>query len=166
VLDALAEGDAGAAADVVARLDAGQHRGFHLVAADGRTAQLVWSDGVELHRAALGPGVHVITERSFGAAEPVREALVQRSLLALTGRSPPDDEALRQVMALRAGAAGVGPLDVPLVELPSHGYGTRAATVVRLGAGDFPAGAAFRHRDTAPDQGPYGSYDGLLRELA
>ena len=75
VLDALTEDSAAHAVRRVASEAPTRHDPFHLVMADTNEAHLVWSDGVRLRHETLAPGIHVITERSLGAAPTAREFL-------------------------------------------------------------------------------------------
>src|SRR5574338_22292 len=61
---ALSAPDAEAARAALADVDAARFNPFHLVVADARSAFLWWYDGDEAHLEPLGPGLHVVTERS------------------------------------------------------------------------------------------------------
>jgi hypothetical protein len=58
-----------------------RYNGFHLVFADAREAGVAICDGERLEVRALAPGeAHLVTERSYGAGEGVREAEVLRQV--------------------------------------------------------------------------------------
>src|SRR6185436_16308458 len=61
----------------LASLGAGEFNAFHLLYADRESAWLTWSDGREVRRMSLDPGLHVITERSLGAASTERADAVR-----------------------------------------------------------------------------------------
>jgi uncharacterized protein with NRDE domain len=145
VLDALAEADAATAADRVAEHPGDRHNGFHLIIADRERAELVWGDGTTLHRRALEPGIHVVTERSLrppgeeGAVQtpmgpvvpmpPTRELDLRAHPLLAPGPEP-DVEALRDLVRRHAS----DPFDGPCVHALQFPYGTRSSTLFRLGA--------------------------------
>ncbi len=120
VTDALAHARARDAYEALAGLDGELHNPFHLVLADGDGAFCVWSDGWTAHRLELGPGLHVLTERSFGAAPSGRED-------ALAGWAPPID-ALRPGLAVHRD----DPMSSTCVHAPAFNYGTKSATWIEL----------------------------------
>ncbi len=145
VLDALARPDAEAAADAVASQSGADYNGFHLVMADRDRAELVWGDGRTLRRRRLEPGVHVVTERSLRPAgeteavqtpmgpvvpmPPTRELDLRADAL-LAGPAEPGVDDLRRLLRRHA----ADPFDGPCVHAGEFPYGTRSASVVRLGA--------------------------------
>ena len=132
VTAALGHDSAQAAFAALSTLDGAGQNGFHLTVADARGAYLVWGDGARLRAEALQPGLHIITERSFGAAgaaPPPREALIQAAAPALGGPAPPE-AVWRDLLARR----GTPEWDGVLVRWAERGYGTRSASYVRLGA--------------------------------
>ena len=76
VTDALRAADVPSLHQELAALPADRYNAFHLAYADGTSAGLTWSDGERLHQELLGPGLHVITERSLGAGDD-RERVAQ-----------------------------------------------------------------------------------------
>ncbi|MEM9454871.1 MAG: NRDE family protein [Myxococcota bacterium] len=142
VLDALARGEAAAAASAIAALDPAEHAPFHLVMADRQGAYLVWNDGLHHHHETLEPGIHVISERSRGAAPTQRDALLRRRLDA----RGPEEPTLAQWRTLMAEHAA-NPFEGPCVHADERGYGTRCSTVVRLLA---DGGLGFFHADGRP----------------
>src|SRR6266436_2774025 len=81
VLEALRVPDAAAVRDLSSSLPPSRYNGFHLVFADGREAGVAICDGERLEVRPLAPGeAHLVTERSYGAGEGVREAEVLREV--------------------------------------------------------------------------------------
>lgn len=130
-------GDSAAAAAAGMDVDPRGYNGFHLVLSDPAECLVLWNDTVTLHRASPGPGVHVVTERSFMEPPSPREAwLAQR----LDGVEPgPDWIPLMTEGRLDA------PFDGPFVHLPERGYGTRSTTYV-----EFGREMTYLHREWLP----------------
>lgn len=131
VAEMLAHESAAAAALAPVRGD--DYNGFHLLVADASTAWLRVGDGAAAPLTWLEPGLHVITERSFGAAPTAREPLL-RDLLASAnpcGGTPASfAAALTPVMSAHAEAT----LDGVCVHAEALRYGTRSSSLVRVGA--------------------------------
>jgi uncharacterized protein with NRDE domain len=149
VLDALAAGSVAAAAERIAGMDPGLHSPFHLVIADRTAAHLVWSDGVRHHHEVLPPGIHVVSERSRGAAPTERDALLRRRMQERGWSEEPGLEEWRSLLSEHATATFEG----PCVHADDRGYGTRCSTVVRLPAA---GGIGFWHADGRPCVTAYG----------
>ncbi len=98
---------------------------FHLFYSDGVRAFLTWHDGTVLHQRELSPGLHVVTERSFAAAEPERVRFIRERLAALGPK--PTAEELQVLLGTHRPDA---PLDSPCVHVPDFGYGTRSSLVL------------------------------------
>lgn len=143
VLDALAVGRVEEAAERIAGLDPGMHSPFHLVMADREAAHLVWNDGVRHHHEVLAPGLHVISERSRGAAPTERDALLRRRMSERRWESEPGIDQWRALLSEHAAS----PLEGPCVHADDRGYGTRCSTVVRLPA---EGGIGLWHADGRP----------------
>ena len=142
----------------VASLDHCAYNPFHVVVADRWSAWLVWSDdGHPAAPSALSPGVHVVTERSFGAAPTAREPLLRRALEAVPRGAPPPDGALASLLATHAP-------DGVCVHRESLGYGTRSATIVRLGLGCDDV--TWRHAEGPPCAAPFSDVSDLWPSLA
>lgn len=124
---ALKAPDANTAAQLLLGVEPADFNPFHAVIADQRTARVVWSDGSALHSLILGPGVHVITERSFQSGVPARAARISRLIRALRWFDP---HTLVHVLSDRH----PGGVDAPFVDLPEFEYGTRSAMIAGLGA--------------------------------
>lgn len=126
---ALDHPDANAAAQRLLALDPKEFNPFHAVVADARTARVVWSDGEALHSLILGPGVHVITERSFQAVPPARATRIARLLRAYRRFDP---HTLTHVLSDRH----PGGIDAPFVDLEEFDYGTRSGMIAALGGAE------------------------------
>lgn len=149
VLDALAQPTADAAAAAARADDPARHNGFHLLMADVRSTHLVWNDGRALQHRVLGPGAHVVTERSLDGPVPVRERHVASTLAGLLKGPDPGDGPFEALLASHADQ----PLDSVCVRAPEHDYGTRSSTLVRFGANGRLA--SFRHAPGPPDATAY-----------
>lgn len=86
VARALEEGSAREIHAHMAEVSPSKHNGFHLFYADDQDAFATVSDGTHLAQLVLGKGVHVITERSFGAAD---DGPRRRRILAALDRLAP-----------------------------------------------------------------------------
>ena len=155
VFEALRADTPGAAAARIAGLTASDYNPFHLLFASVDDARLLWSDGEGFAEARLDPGLHVLTERSFGAAPTGREALLHGRLAGLD----PATMTLASLTSLLAIEEPGNP-DVTSVELAGQGYGTRSSTAVALG--EAPR---FLHADGAPSRVAYADQTDLLRAL-
>lgn len=157
VLDAAAADGAMAAADHAATTDPARINPFHLLVADREAAFVVWTDGRRVHRQRLEPGIHVVTERSFGAADPSRERALHARLVGLASEpSPPPVDFWRAELSRHE----ADPFAGTCVHADGLGYGTRASTHVRLGV---PAPAAeLWHAEGRPCTTPWRDLSALL----
>jgi hypothetical protein len=108
----------------LAALPSRRFNAFHLLYTDGEKAFVTWSDGERVSQETLGRGLHLVTERSYGAAEqtPPRVAWLKRHWSAL-----PPDAPLEARAALLAHHDESDPLAATCVHLDSFGYGTRSS---------------------------------------
>ena len=116
---ALAHPTAAAARSALASLPAGAFNPFHLLVADGHGAFLWWYDGETSAFEDLGPGLHVVTERSPHGRDPRGDLVRSRWPL------DPTPARLRELLATHT------PLPGPCIHL-GEVYGTRSAAVLRL----------------------------------
>jgi uncharacterized protein with NRDE domain len=144
VLDALAEDSAAHAVRRIATEAPGRHEPFHLVMVDRDEAHLVWSDGDAVRHERLAPGIHIVTERSLGAAPTPRVERLNHELVALFGPRRPTPERWMELLRTHAEAG----LEGTCVHLPSHGYGTRSSTILELRRA--PEDARWWHADGPP----------------
>ncbi len=132
---------------------------FHLIYSDGEGCFVTWSDGKELQQEQLGLGLHLVTERSYGAVpmlrtggafhrEPERVRFIRARLEEL-GPKPPA-EALQKLLGTHRPEA---PLDSPCVHLPDFGYGTRSSLVLFKAA--RVEDSEWRWADGPPDRTPF-----------
>lgn len=104
---------------------------FHLLYADGRgQAGLTFSDGVHVEQRRLGPGLHVLTERSFGAGDEGARVAQARAALT-TGEGHLSLEAWGEVLRSHT---TLDVRDGMCIHAPAHGYGTRSSFLLELGA--------------------------------
>ena len=159
VLDALRSSTASDAAEAVSLSLHSVHNPFHLVIADTSSAHLVWNDGRKIWRHRLQAGMHIITERSMGAAPSKRLDLLPALIRPLAAPQLPTLDTWRRVLAHRdqPPLEGVNVLDA------ARNYGTRSSTVVQLS--DDPQRLAFFHAPGPPDETEYVTYSAKLRQL-
>jgi Transport and Golgi organisation 2 len=116
----------------LAALPPDRHNGFHLVFASEEEAGVLVSDGIRSELRVLAPGLHLVTERSYGAGEGLREKAVLADFEALFRGEEPGVAALREPMRRH------GPADAPLegacVHADARGYGTRSSLQLRVPA--------------------------------
>jgi uncharacterized protein with NRDE domain len=156
VLIALQASTAGDAAETIAALPAEDFNPFHLALADADSAHVVWTDEKALHHEVLPPGMHVITERSFGAAENGRADRLRRRLDALDETGSLSRESLTELLRERR----VDDLDCTCVLVPEMNYGTRSSALVDLG--ESPR---FLFSEGPPCEADYEDYSILLRDV-
>lgn len=159
VRDALRSASASDAADAVSLLSPSLHNPFHLVMADTTSAHLVWNDGRRLSRHRLQPGLHILTERSLGAAPSKRLELLPKLVAPLASAGQPTLDTWRRILSHR----DEPPLEGVTVLDQSRNYGTRSSTVVQLS--DEAEQLGFFHAPGPPDETPYAAMSTQLREL-
>lgn len=131
VVDALAAADRKDAIDTVFGRGPKHHNPFHLAVADRQGLTILWDDGKQQHVEERGRGVHVLTERSFGAdASPRDDRLADIEGWLIDSESPPLDE-----LQFWLSGHGEDPLDGPCVHAPQWEYGTRSSTVLWMEEG-------------------------------
>lgn len=138
---ALGAGERADARARIARLDPRDYNSFHLLLADRSGAEVLWSDGRQLVHVALDPGIHWLTERSFGAGPSQRHERLDETRRRLLDEPEPSTERWRSILADHRPYAPLGQLppdnvvglDSMCVHAQPIGYGTRSSTVIRLG---------------------------------
>jgi uncharacterized protein with NRDE domain len=161
VVDALSASSAAELHARLAGLDPAAYNPFHLLYADRRTAHLTWSDGRALHRIDLAPGLHVVTERSFGAGDDARAARVRRRWPEVAGAlaRPADVLRLGPILAEHA----EDPFAATCVHADAFGYGTRSSLL--LGLGEALEDTCFAWAEGPPCRAPYVPQEALVRAL-
>lgn len=130
------------------------HNGFHLVMANRHEAALVYNDGRRVETRKLDRGVHVLTERSLGAADAVREERVRSAFEVLAKNSrPPERDEVAGILSVPS--APEAPFDGTVMDVPNYDYGTRSSTIIRF----EPEGVEFWHADGPPTTTPYLRYE-------
>ena len=125
VRDALRARSARALHDELSRLPGDRYNGFHLVYADLRDAFVTVGTGSRIVQHALAAGdLHVVTERSYGAGEALREVTVRAAFEKL----PTEVRAWREPMTAHAEL----PLESACVHADAAGYGTRSSLQLLL----------------------------------
>lgn len=117
-------------------LDAAQYNPFHLLLADRSGASIVWSDGARLHALELGPGIHVLTERSFDAGFSARHDTLAELADTLRRGPLPAEDRWHSILADHRPHGPPGPdrvgLDAMCVHADPLNYGTRSSTLIEL----------------------------------
>ena len=172
VLEALGASDQREARSRIAGFDAREYNPFHLLFADRRGASVVWSDGERLQQLALEPGIHWITERSFGAAASERHAILEGWRAQVASGPAPDLNGWRSILAdhrphqpkgRKPDSASVG-FDSLCVHADPFNYGTRSSTLVELG--DEPGSLRFFHASGRPCEVPLVELGDAVERLA
>ncbi len=124
VVEALRGTNASEVKERIARLPGDRHNGFHLVFADAREAWVAICDGSRLELRPVRPGeLLVVTERSYGAGQGVREGEVRRECHPLFAAPGLSAATLRPPMQRH----GLAPLEGACVHADELGYGTRSS---------------------------------------
>ncbi len=132
-----------------------RYNAFHLMYADAQGAFITWSDGEALHREVLGPGLHVVTERSFGGDDAPRANRVRAAW-----PKEPDAPSLQRLLRLEA----TSPLDGTYVFAPDFNYGTRSSMVLLLGR-ELKNSRLFWAEGQPPKPPPFVERPELLAQL-
>lgn len=139
VTDALALDSARAIHEAMAKVPPSRHNAFHLVYADRRDVLATASNGTHIAQLTLGRGIHVITERAFGAGDDSgRVARIRAAWTRLAPRSsraPLDLERLSQLLTEHDEA---DLLAATCIHVPGLRYGTRSGTALAI-ADDRPS---------------------------
>jgi len=134
VLEALRAASAGEAKERIEQVPGNRHNGFHLLVADANEAWVAVGTGSRLELKPVLPGrLLVMTERSYGAGEGVREGEVKRECTPLFLDPGLTASTLRPPMQRHAEA----PLEGACVHADEQRYGTRSSLqlVVRENGG-------------------------------
>lgn len=158
---ALAMSDVDALHREMSAVDPAKFNAFHLFYADASgAAGVTWSDGDRLSQQRLAPGIHVITEQSFGADTVDRaETIVKRWPAPLADGSP-DVPALEAMLSRHDERDPLGTL---CIHLPQFNFGTRSSAILLL-APDL-AMSRFWWAEGSPCQNPYVDRSELVRAL-
>lgn len=156
VFDALDCRTAKEAADLIHQRAAHDYNGFHLVVADQNDALVVWSDLEALHLEVLEPGIHVVTERSFGAAENGRADFIRDRIEELRAENELSPASLVGILSV----CRPSDIDATCVRIPAMNYGTRSSTLAAVGESSF-----FHYADGPPCEVEFDDLSADFREL-
>jgi uncharacterized protein with NRDE domain len=161
VQEALEEPSAPALRERLSSLPPERFNAFHLYYADAQAAFFLWSDASVLHHEVLSPGVHVVTESSFGADPDARDAQVRSEYSALLSQGGASlvarlEQFLRQ--------HGDNPRASVCVHAPEWNYGTRSSTILLMS--DRVARSRLFWGEGHPCESSYVERTGLLTELS
>ena len=131
VLQALAAPGAAALHRQWADFPGAEYNPFHLLYADASGTFVTWFDGARLQQAALGSGVHIVTERSLGGDDRARTERVRAAWKAVDVSGSPPVDVLQAMLRLHEPA---DPLGGTCVHLPEFNYGTRSSLVLLIAA--------------------------------
>jgi uncharacterized protein with NRDE domain len=168
VFAALGAADHARARARMLELEARAYNPFHLLLADRDGAVIIWSDGEHLHEQTLAPGVHWLTERSFGAGDSRRHEFLAELVTTIASGPAPDPARWRSILAdhrphhagEREGLIG---LDSMCVHARPLNYGTRSSTLIELGR--ERGQVRFMHAQGRPCETAFMDYGQALGEL-
>ncbi|MGF1509157.1 MAG: NRDE family protein [Myxococcota bacterium] len=143
-----------ALADLQQNLDPRSENGFHLLVADPTDAWLLIHRQTRFEILALPEGVTVVTERSFGEGEVLREKILREQIRALPTAAPGIVDLAPLLLRTEGG------IDATTVHLPARNYGTLSRTLVQwtenrhdfLFASVFPNPAPYYGVPWAPSE--------------
>lgn len=131
VTKAMASPDAESLHQALAAMDPLEVNAFHLYYADATgAAGVTWSDGERLWQERLAPGIHAVTERSFGAAPTDRAKAIASNWPSTSPNGSPDVEGLQAMLRRHDDQ---DPLGATCIHLPQFNFGTRSSAVILLG---------------------------------
>lgn len=131
-------------------LGAGRFNPFHLFHSDGETAHVTVGTGDRIEHHALPPGLHVVCERSYGAADEVRAERVRERWQALGLDGASQVESLAPLLRLTGAES---PLHDVCVDVPLWNYGTRSSLLLELDGG--PGAVRWLWAGGRPDETPF-----------
>jgi uncharacterized protein with NRDE domain len=145
--------------DAMSSVDPKRYNPFHLLYADRREAFLSWSSGEQLTQQVLSPGLHVVTERSFGAADDARERFVHE-------RWPkqPTSALVEQLTPVLTEHATLSPFRGTCIHAKLFNYGTRSSLI--LGVAEQLGDTRFHWAEGSPCTHPFVEQTELVSQLA
>lgn len=161
VVEALGAPDAQTLHSRLGTLSATRFNAFHLLYADAEHAFVTWSDGDAVRQTTLGPGLHIVTERSLGGDDRSRTSLIAERWPEVSPNGAlPTPERLQQLLATTRTDDPLGGL---CVEAPAWNYGTRSSLVL------YRASVLGQSRlfwaDGRPDRTPFVERPELVTQL-
>lgn len=132
VKDALELDSARAIHEAMATVPPARHNGFHLVYADAHDVLATASNGSHLAQLTLGRGVHMITERSFGAGDD--RPRIARIVDAWARLAPDETLDLDRLSKLLTDHDEADLLAATCIHAAAFRYGTRSGAAIALAA--------------------------------
>ena len=155
--------------EMMATVSPARHNGFHLVYADGSDVLATVSDGAHLAQLTLGRGIHIVTERSFGAGDDGARVARIRSGLEAIAPAPSVASRRRELVLDRVARLltehdAADPLSSTCIHLSGVPYGTRSGMVLALA--DDPAASRMLWSEGPPCTTPFVPVDvaGILTQ--
>ena len=127
VTDSPAQPTLDQATDAIMALPAGAHNGFHLLLADGRRLNLLWSDGDEITATPLADGIHVITGEGYRPRHSPRAGNILTVMAQTIGNQGLSWEFFAGLLSFHGG----GPEDGTCVHGPDVSHESIFSAVVR-----------------------------------
>lgn len=152
---ALAKSTPHEAMATIAALAPASFNGFHLLLANRDSAWVVYNDTKSIQTQKLDPGVHIVTESSFGAGTQDREHFIRERVAALLENNQMDPHHLKSLLGEKRDPSFFG----LCVNVPEIHYATRSATVIQE---DAHGKREFIHSLTPPDRPNWQHHEHLL----
>ena len=128
---------------------------FHLLLADAHQARIIWSDGDVFHQSILEPGLHILTESSFGAGPPDRSQFIEDYMTPLIDQGSLDVKAMQTLLGQKREPSFHG----LCVDVPEINYATRSATIYRA---NLDGSRNFFYTSISPDQQQWSNLSHLI----
>lgn len=135
------------------------YNGFHLLVADASGGFLLVNKGDSNEIRQLEPGMHVLSERSFGAMQPSRDAEIRRLFHEL-----PQDRLSPESIQHALGAHQEDPwMSACIHQRDWPGYGTRSSSLIALPEDGAPG--ILHNAEGPPCETTFEDLSPLLREF-
>ena len=118
-------------------------------------AHILWSDGQSFHHQILESGIHTLTESSFQAGPPEREAWIHETVNELIQEQELGTDSLQQLLGQKKDPSFHG----LCVDIPEINYATRSAAVYSRSSN---GSQGFLYSATPPDTGAWEDLSHLI----